>query len=794
MSYASTSGPRPASARRSGCSKTAAAGGRAGPTWSPARFETHGRPYTADLLAGFETVPLATVLDRHPDAVLVDELAAPGRRRLVESYRDAGITVLTTLNVQHLESLADAVERITGHRPRETVADAVIRGADHLELVDLTADELRKRLAEGHLYGPDQADVALERFFTDEHLTALRELARQWLAGGRERVAVALTGGPEGETLIRRAARIAARSPGAQLMAVHVVRSDGLVDASPANLARQRVLVESLGGSYHQVLGTDIAAALLAFAHEVNATQLVLGASRRSRFAQLFAPGVGAAAAAGSGSVDVHLVTHEEVSRGRARFGPGDGSLGGLTRRRRILGLAAAVVGLPVLTFALSGVRGELTFPSDVLLFLAAVVGIALLGGLYPALGAAVGGFLLLNYYFTPPLHEFTVDRPENVLGLVVFLVVATAVSAAVELAARRTAEASSARAEAATLSTVAGSVLRGEHPLTALLQQLRETFALTGVTLLERSPDNPTAWRLAATVGRHTAISPADGDAAVPIGEELMLVLTGRLLGAADRRVLGAFAAQAEVALRQQRLAAQAAAADRIGAADRLRSALLSAVSHDLRTPLASAKAAVTSLRSPDVAFGPEDRDELLATADESLDRLIGLVENLLDMSRLQAGVLGVHAQLFSVADVLPRVVDDVGTAAVTVRVPDELAEVRADPALVERILVNVLTNAVRYSPPGRPPAIAVTERGDEVEVRVIDHGPGIPDEARELVFQPFQRLGDRDSGTGVGLGLALSRGLAEAMGGTLQPATTPGGGLTMVLRLPVALPVAGP
>src|SRR6185437_6139511 len=251
---------------------------------------------------------------------------------------------------------------------------------------------------------------------------------------------------------------------------------------------------------------------------------------------------------------------------------------------------------------------------------------------------------------------------------------------------------------------------------------------------------------------------------------------------------VLGAFAAQAALALRQQRLAAQAATADKISAADRLRSALLSAVSHDLRTPLASAKAAVTSLRSPDVAFGPEDRDELLATADESLDRLIGLVENLLDMSRLQAGVLGVHAQLFSVADVLPRVVDDVGTAAVTVRVPDDLSEVRADPALLERILVNVLANAVRYSPPGRPPAIAVTERGDEVEVRVIDHGPGIPDEARELVFQAFQRLGDRDSGTGVGLGLALSRGLAEAMGGTLRPVTTPGGGLTMVLRLPVA------
>jgi two-component system sensor histidine kinase KdpD len=254
-----------------------------------------------------------------------------------------------------------------------------------------------------------------------------------------------------------------------------------------------------------------------------------------------------------------------------------------------------------------------------------------------------------------------------------------------------------------------------------------------------------------------------------------------------ADRRVLDAFAAQAALALRQQRLAAQAATADKISAADRLRSALLSAVSHDLRTPLASAKAAITSLRSPDVAFGPADREELLATADESLDRLIGLVENLLDMSRLQAGVLGVHTQPISVADVLPRVIDDAGGGPVTVRVPDDLPEVRADPALLERILVNVLANAVRFSPPGRPPTITAQESGDEVEVHVIDHGPGIPAEAREVVFQPFQRLGDRDTGTGVGLGLALSRGLAEAMDGTLQPETTEGGGLTMVLRLPM-------
>jgi two-component system sensor histidine kinase KdpD len=275
-----------------------------------------------------------------------------------------------------------------------------------------------------------------------------------------------------------------------------------------------------------------------------------------------------------------------------------------------------------------------------------------------------------------------------------------------------------------------------------------------------------------------------------VPVDDNLTLVLCGRILDASDRRVVEAFAAQAAVALRQERLAEQAASATQLSAADKMRSALLSAVSHDLRTPLASAKAAVTSLRTPDVAFNEADRAELLATAEESIDKLTRLVENLLDMSRLQAGALGMHPQLISVAEAIPRAIDDVGDAAydVSVDAPEELAEVYADPGLLERILVNVVTNAVRYSPAGQPPTIMVSEHGGMVEVRIIDRGPGIPVADRERVFLPFQRLGDRDNETGVGLGLALSRGLAEAMGGTLQPENTPGGGLTMTLSLPAA------
>ncbi|MDT5026215.1 MAG: two-component system, OmpR family, sensor histidine kinase KdpD, partial [Micromonosporaceae bacterium] len=527
----------------------------------------------------------------------------------------------------------------------------------------------------------------------------------------------------------------------------------------------------------------------------VNATQLVLGASRRGRFAQLFSRGVGVTTTADSGSIDVHLVTHEAVRHGRRA----PSLTGGLSRRRRLAGAALAAIGLPILTFLLVQARADLSLPNDILLFLGLVVAVALVGGLYPALGAAIVGFGLLNYFFTPPLYRFTVSSGENLLALVIFLLVAVAVSAVVDLAARRTMDAARASAEAETLSTVAGSVLRGGRPLESLLQQVRETFGLASVTLLERRPGAPSTpdrqhdtegWRIAASVGGQPCLAPGEGDVDVPIDDEVSLVLCGQTLAASDRRVVEAFAAQAAIALRQERLAEQAAAATQISEADRLRSALLSAVSHDLRTPLASAKAAVTSLRSPEVSFSDADRDELLATAEESLDKLIRLVENLLDMSRLQAGALGMHAQFISVAEAIPRAVDDLGADArhVRVQVPDELPEVYADPGLLERILVNVLANALRHSPPDKPPTVTGSEHAGRVEVRVIDHGPGIPVVDWERVFLPFQRMGDRDNATGVGLGLALSRGLAETMGGTLLPESTPGGGLTMTLALPTA------
>jgi len=310
--------------------------------------------------------------------------------------------------------------------------------------------------------------------------------------------------------------------------------------------------------------------------------------------------------------------------------------------------------------------------------------------------------------------------------------------------------------------------------------------------------------WVIAGAAGEGPAARPEDADVEVPVGEGLSLALRGRTLPAGDRRVLGAFAAYAGVALEQQRLAAEAEAAKPIAAADRMRTALLAAVSHDLRTPLASAKAAVTSLRSPDVLWDADDTAELLATADESLDRLTRLVENLLDMSRLQAGALSLFPRPAGLDEVVARALDAVepGGRDIRIDVPDTLPAISADPAILERVVVNLVQNALRYSPPGQPPLLSASALGSWVELRVVDRGPGIPEGDKERMFVPFQRLGDTDNTTGVGLGLALSRGLTEAMGGTLAAEDTPGGGLTMVVTLPAARdedlypkrPVAGP
>jgi len=799
-------------------------------------IETHGRPHTAALIEGLETIPrqrlpyrgtsfeemdLDAVLARRPEVALVDEFAhtnVPGSRHEkrwqdVEEMLEAGIDVISNVNIQHLESLNDVVEKITGVPQRETVPDAIVRAADQVELVDMTPEALRRRMAHGNIYPAEKIDAALTHYFRAGNLAALRELALLWLADkvdeglqryraahdihdtweARERVVVALTGGPEGETLIRRAARIAARSTGGDLLAVHVTKSDGLTGANPAALATQRRLVESLGGSYHQVVGDNVPEALLTFARAENATQLVLGVSRRNWLSALLTgPGVSNRTIRGSGDIDVHIVTHGQMGRGRGLPRTG----GGLPLRRRLAGYALAVVLAPLVTLFLAAFRNSINLTSDVLFFLVAVIAVALVGGFVPAVLEAIASSLLLNYYFTPPIHQWTIAEANNALALGIFVIVGLVVSSVVDGAARRSKQAARASAESELLVTAAGSVLRGQQALTAVLDRVREAFGMESVTLLERASGPPcprgpgTGWVPVATSGEPELTRPEDADVDVPVTDSLTLGLRGRALPASDRRVLGAFANYAAAALEQQRLAAEAEAARPIAEADRMRTALLTAVSHDLRTPLASAKAAVTSLRSRDVQWNQEDRDELLTTADESLDRLSRLVDNLLDMSRLQAGALSVFPRPTDLEEIVSRSLDDLGPAGrqVIVQMPAALPEVQVDPAILERVIANVTANALRYSPPGSPPRLTASAMAGRVELRIVDRGPGIPEADRDRIFVPFQRLGDTDNTTGVGLGLALSRGLTEAMGGTLDPEDTPGGGLTMAISLPAA------
>ena len=780
--------------------------------------ETHGRAATSALVDGLEVVAraqvehsgihlsemdLAGVLTRRPQIALVDELAhtnAPGSRHAkrwndVEELLEAGIDVISTVNIQHIDSLGDVVQQVTGVAQRETVPDDVLRRADQVELVDLAPQALRNRLLDGLVYPESRVDAALSNFFRLGNLTALRELALLWLADevdvalqayrteqgiatpweARERIVVALTGGVEGETLIRRGARIAARTAGGELLALHVTSADGLAERDPGVVAAQRTLVESLGGTFHQIVAEQVPVALVEFARGVNATQLVIGASRRSRLETLFGgSGIGANVIRLAGDIDVHIVSHAQAGKRKLP------KLGGaLSLRRRVSGFVLALVGLPLLTAILTALHSPETITSDVLAFQLFVVIVALVGGIWPALLAAAAAGVLLDFFFVEPLYTVTISDPLHLLALVIFLVVAALVSLVVDQAARRSRSAVRSAAEAEVLVTVAGSVIGGADALDALVNRLREAFGMTSVVLRQ---DGEALYSAIDS----TLVSEDDIETTVPLGENASLYLRGGSLAASDRKILSAFVSQMSSALVQRRLTSQAAEVRPLEEADRLRSALLAAVGHDLRRPLAAATAAVSSLRSAEVSLSTEDTRELIETADESLTSLGSLVTDLLDVSRLQAGVLGVTVGEVALEEIAGDALDELGLGPADVELDlAAVPAVRADAALLTRVVVNLLANAVRHSPEGSRPVLATSAFGDRVQLRVIDSGPGIPLDRRDDVFVPFQRLGDTDNATGIGLGLALSKGFTEAMGGTLEPEDTPGGGLTMVVEL---------
>lgn len=791
--------------------------------------ETHGREHTAEQLAGLEVVPrravtyrgvelaemdVDAILARRPAVALVDELAhtnAPGLRNAkrwqdVQELLAAGIDVLSTVNVQHLESLNDVVQDITGVVQQETVPDEVVRRAEQVELVDITPEALRRRLSHGNVYRPEQVDAAMGNYFRTGNLTALREIALLWVADqvdtalakyrtdhaitdtweARERTVVAVSGGPESETLIRRAKRIASRV-GGELVVVNVVRGDGVAGVAPTDMSRIRRFAQGLGASVHSVVGDDVPATLLEFARGLNATQLVLGTSRRSRWARIVDEGVGAAVIHDSGAIDVHLVTHDEARARRNRPVSNGSSV-----RRRVLSWSAAVLAPALATLLLLALGQVTTLTSQAVLFFVVVLGVALIGGVGPAVVAALLSGLLLNYFFTEPRYSLSIADPDNLITLSVLLLVAVAVALLVDTAARRARDARTASREAELLALFASHVLRGAD-LTSLLEHVTETYGQRSASLL-RADEMTGGWRVAGAVGEHPPTGEAAGDTICEVADgEFALVLAGPALTARDRRVLRAVAYQAVGLLRQAELSAQADGARALAEGDQLRRALLSAVSHDLRTPLAALKATVSSLRSADVQFSPADTAELLAGMEDATDQLTTLVDNLLDSSRLAAGVVHPQTEAVSCEEVVHRALTGLPeTGRFRINTPggglDELLPtVLADPGLLERVLANLLSNALRHAPSG-PIRVSAQERAGRVSIRISDTGAGLPRGAAEHIFEPFQRLGDRDTTTGVGLGLTVVKGFTEAMGGSVTAEDTPGGGLTMVVELPSA------
>jgi two-component system sensor histidine kinase KdpD len=801
----------------------------------------------------FEEMDLEGLLERKPELVLVDELAhtnVPGsthakRWQDVEELLDAGINVISTVNLQHLESLNDVVERITGVAQQETVPDRVVRAADQLELVDMAPEALQRRLAHGNVYPPERIDAALANYFRTGNLTALRELTLLWVADRvdeelnayrerhgiagqwetKERVVVSLTGSGGSAVLIRRAARMAMRTK-AELVGVHVRTDDGLSGEGSRGLGQNRALLDDLGGRYVEVVGADVAPALVQVARAENATQLVLGATHRSRFTEFLRGSIiNSVIRAAGGALDIHVIATDadldgetEQSEEARRL---DGSptavgnrakrhrrvlLSPLSVRRRVAALVIGIIGFPLLTLGLtaSGAHGDLA--TALSCYLVLVVVVAATGGVWPAVLAALAGFLLSNYYFAPPVHTFTIADTRDILALIMFLVTAGVVSVLVDLAARRTAAAIQARADARMLARVAGRLVAPEgNPLPALLEELVVAFRLEAVAILRSVPTDTVvpavpaggeiasgSWSTVVVAGPRPPLTPKEATVVLPLTDRDLLALRGPGLTAEDRDILAAFAAQLATALESDRLHAEAAEADSLARANQLRSALLAAVSHDLRTPLAAIKAASSSLLSDQLDFGPEETHILLQTIDDESDRLSSLVENLLDMSRLETGSMDVLDESTDVNELIASAIESLGPrgAEVTVEIPSTLPRVRTDPVLLERAVANLVDNSLIHAR-GRGLRIEAGPVAGRVDIRVIDRGPGIRREDRDLVFRPFQRLGDSESRVGVGLGLSVARGFVEAVGGELDIEDTPGGGCTMVIRIPVADPV---
>ncbi|NQD40317.1 ATP-binding protein [Glutamicibacter halophytocola] len=607
---------------------------------------------------------------------------------------------------------------------------------------------------------------------------------------------VALSGRGGAETLLRRALHEASKMPGAEVLAVHVpLRGVGShLAALDSELAKLRTVAEVAGATWHMVLGQDVSEALLGFARSTQATHLIVGAPLPAGKAKDTADAVSLqlleqATEPADPSILVIPIPAESARQPRTARN----RLGGLHRlsmTRRVLGWLLAITGPLLLAagFLLGGLENEL-LTLNFLCQLTLVVFVALLGGWWPALTAALLSTAILNWFFTPPTGQWHIHEPFNILALALFLVVAAGVARVVDIEARRTAEAGQARHQADTLFELSGGVIREGLSVSALLEWLCRSYQLYGAALVHRGTESAHSHRTVATAGT-PPVDPASSDYAVTVDQEHVLLIAGNPREASDQGIFEAFAGRISAVLQQRQLAEARLKSRELAAGNAMRTALLAAVSHDLRTPLSGIKASASSLRMQDVVLSEEDTADLLATIEESADQLSERIEDLLSMSRIQAGELVVHRSPIQVEDLMASALRDLAgllrPSNIQLQIPGGCPRVSADYGLAVRVLANLLENAVRYGGENQLQLKAVP-LPDAVQIQIIDHGVGVPEAEKDRIFRPFQRHGDRSNTTGLGLGLAVARGLAAGMDGDVKAQDTEGGGATMVFTLPI-------
>ncbi len=785
-----------------------------------AYVETHGRALTEAQLRDLEVIPRVTreyrgalmeemdleaVLARHPAVALVDELAHTNvigstnekRWQDVDAMLDAGIDVITTVNIQHLESVNDVVEKITGIHQQETIPDAIVRRAEQIEIVDVTPEALRRRMAHGNIYAADKIDASLSNYFRVGNLSALRELALLWLADRvedslqrylddhsiaqtwetRERLIVGITGTAVDADLLRRAARIASRT-GAELFAVHVVKSDEIRHV-PTDTSEARELVKEFEGKFQEVVDDDTATALVAFARSERGTQIVLGASRPRPFWRP-ANGVVEKVLRHARDLDVHIIAvggerppHVHRRRQTER----------LTGTRRIVALVATLISMPLLTLIMTQIRSSLSLSTVSLVYLVVILALTTWAGALVGIVAALAASGLENFYFVKPLHTLEVARPDDIVALIAFLLFAVSASVIVNQFAERTHEAERARAEAQILAGAAASVAASHEDLLPLLESLRSVFAASSVALAVQRDG---IWTTDLVSG--LAIEDYGAGSFFEIDDEHRLYVVGATLNEQDSQLVSAFARRIAAGLRSQIIARDANQLEELAEAESLRLALFRTASKELLGPLEKVQASLSLLTGSHERRSLDERNAVLGGVDSQIRQLTRLVVNLIDAGRLESGEVIVHPEKMELRAMITNSIANVDTRGRTVEcdVSSELPSVVTDPILIQRVITNVVSNACRFGPADKPVVIKASVVGDYVEMLVIDRGPGMSEGLREAVLAPFNRLsGDQ---LDAGLNLTVASGFTQLLGGRILFEDTPGGGLTVAVELPLS------